>query len=125
MTDFIMPPLPPSVAEEEPFIPGNFDYIEDVWTRRYIQDAYQVITRNEWWSAFKNTLNARGVSSYTGFTFTDDPLYKIIMNAVSSTHIGGGHSGYSLGFCMREMEQIALLGEKEYKKNRIQENRQS
>ena len=124
-----MPPLPPSSTEEhassteeqpeeeeEPFIPGNFDYIQDIWTRKYIQDAYQVISRNEWWGKFKKALEIRGVSPLTGFSFTDDPLYKIIMNGISRSPIGRGHSGCSIGFCMREMQQIALLGEKEYKK---------
>ena len=129
-----MPPLPPSASEEpdsvveeqasveeEPFIPGNFDYIQDKWTRKYVQDAYQVISRNEWWGKFKKALEIRGVSVFTGFTFTDDPLYKIIMNGIASTPIGGGHSGCSIGLCMREMQHIALLGEKEYKKRYIQE----
>jgi nucleoid-associated protein YgaU len=111
-------------VEEEPFIPGNFDYIQDSWTRKYVQDAYQVISRNEWWGKFKKALEIRGVSVFTGFTFTDDPLYKIIMNGIASTPIGGGHSGCSMGWCMREMQQIALFGEREYKKQYIiQQNR--
>jgi len=139
-TDVIMPPLPPSSTEEqasaveeqasaveeqeEPFIPGNFDYIQDISSRKHIQDAYQVISRNEWWGKFKNALEIRGVSVFTGFTFTDDPLYKTIMTGIASTPIGGGHSGCSMGWCMREMQHIALLGEREYKKRYIiQQNR--
>lgn len=86
----IMPPMPP-VAGDNNFTPGEFAYVCR-WDRPFIQDAYQVITRNEWWRLFKEALLARGVDSRTGFQFTNDALYKRIMNAIGSTYIGGGHS---------------------------------
>jgi hypothetical protein len=57
----------------------------------------------------------RGVDPESGFMFNQDPLYRKIMNAIGSTQIGGGHSGSSIGFVMREMEIIALHGEPAYR----------
>jgi hypothetical protein len=108
----IMPPAPP-VAEAGTFTPGEFAYA-DKWDREYLKDAYQVISRNEWWGPLRKALLARGVDARTGFQFTEDPLYKKIMNAISETYIGGGHSGSSIGATMRVMQTIALKGEAEY-----------
>lgn len=102
--------LPPPVPD---FIPGEFAYV--VNGRDYLQDAYRVISINEWWEPFKQYVQTKSVSNTTGFTFTQDPFYRTIMNAISGTPIGGGHSGYSIGFCMRVMEEIALDGEANYR----------
>jgi len=114
----IMPPIPP-VAGDNDFTPGEFEYVCD-WDRSYIRDAYQVITRNEWWGPFKAALLARGVDSKTGFQFTNDALYNKIMKAISSTDIGRGHSGSSMGSVMRAMQNIALHGEAEYRRQWIE-----
>jgi hypothetical protein len=113
----IMPPAPPStqVAAEQAFIPGEFEYA-DQWDRTYLKDAYQVISRNEWWGQFTHALTRRGVDSLTGFQFSEDPFYRKIMNAISNTPIGGGHSGSSMGCTMRVMETIAIHGEAEYRR---------
>jgi len=107
MTSSVMPPPPPNNTQ------CLFSH-ETGHIRPYLEDAYQVITRNEWWGQFKHTLQTRGVNPETGFMFSSDPFYKTIMNAIVSTRIGGGHSGFSMGFVMREMEQIALYGEDVY-----------
>jgi hypothetical protein len=109
----IMPPAPP--AAEEAFTPGEFEYA-DKWDRPYLKDAYQVISRNEWWGKFKLALTNRGVDRRTGFQFSEDPFYRKIMNAISETCIGGGHSGCSMGFTMRAMETIATYGEATYRR---------
>lgn len=109
----VMPPMPPVAGDN--FVPGEFAYACR-WDREFLRDAYQVITRNEWWRPFKAALEARGVDSTTGFQFTNDALYTKIMNAIGSTYIGGGHSGSSMGCTMRAMQTIALKGEAEYRR---------
>ena len=100
------------------FVRGSFDYLPR-HDKPYIKDAYDVITRNEWWKTFKLHLETTGVNLQTGFMFTDDDLYHTIKNAIASTPIGGHHSGCSIAFVMRDMEYIALHGEYEYYKTKI------
>jgi hypothetical protein len=119
-TAVLPPPVPQIVLSVPGFTPGEFLYVQN--GRDYLQDAYRVISINEWWGPFKDYLLKRGVSNNTGFTFTDDSFYRTIMNAISSTPIGGGHSGYSMGFCMRVMEKIALHGEAEYRRQYLSHN---
>uniref|UniRef100_A0A6C0JZB6 Uncharacterized protein n=1 Tax=viral metagenome TaxID=1070528 RepID=A0A6C0JZB6_9ZZZZ len=116
--EIIMPPEPPT-ENVDTFTPGEFAYASD-WDRRYLRDAYQVITRNEWWGQFRDALNSRGVSYTTGFQFTNDPLYNKIMNAIANTPVGGCHSGASIGCVMRIMQIIALKGEAEYRRECIE-----
>jgi len=122
----IMPPAPPAPAPpavQQAFIPGEFEYA-DKWDRTYLKDAYQVISRNEWWGPFKQALVSRGVSNATGFQFSNDPFYHKIMTAISKTDIGGGHSGCSMGATMRVMQTIALKGEAEYRRQCIEYQRE-
>jgi hypothetical protein len=107
------PPRVPPKEIAQVFVPGEFLYVSN--GRDYLQDAYRVISINEWWGPFKKYLITRGVSKNTEFTFTDDSFYRNIMDAIANTPIGGGHSGCSMGFCMRVMEHIALHGEDSYR----------
>ena len=115
----ILPPLPPQVITHPP---STFDYLPER-NRLFVSDAYEVISRNEWWGSFRAALLERGVDSNTGFTFNTDPLYTIIMNAIVSTETGGLHSGSSMGFVMRQMETIALHGEPVYRSRYIGKTR--
>ena len=110
----VLPPPSPEENTSPEFIPGEFLYVEN--GRDYLQDAYRVISMNEWWTPFTQYLQTTPLSNNTGFTFTIDPFYSKIMSAIASTPIGAGHSGYSIGFCMRVMQQIALHGEAEYRR---------
>jgi hypothetical protein len=96
------------------FPPCTFDYLPSN-KKDYIRDAYEVISRNEFWGVFRSALLSRGVDSSTGFMFSSDPLYTKIMEAIVSTKIGSGHSGCSIAFVMRDMELIALNGELAYR----------
>jgi hypothetical protein len=144
MAEIIYPPVPPTQSEtanaatsyqtevvgstqniqssddllREQFVRGSFDYLPR-HDKTYIKDAYDVITRNEWWKIFKRHLETTGVNRQTGFMFTDNDVYHNIKNAIASTPIGGGHSGCSIAFVMRDMEYIALHGEYEYYKTKI------
>lgn len=116
--------LPPPVHQIEiavpGFTPGEFLYVQN--GRDYLQDAYRIISVNEWWGDLKQYLLENGVSGTTGFTFTYDAFYRNIMDEISSTSIGGGHSGYSMGFCMRVMAEIALHGEATYRNKYLANN---
>ena len=123
------PPIPPSISSslrpssvvspencptQVPSSNCAFDYLPER-NRQYVKDAYDVISRNEWWSPLRYALTSRGVDSNTGFIFNNDPFYKKIMDAIGSTDIGGRHSGASMGFVMREIEYIAVYGEPVYR----------
>jgi hypothetical protein len=114
--EIIKPPTPPTSL---PNTPCTFDYLLEI-NRAFIKDAYDVISRNEWWDAFRDALLSRGVDTNTGFMFNSDPLYTKIMEAIGSTETGGGHSGCSMGFVMRAMQFIALKGEPAYREHVIQ-----
>lgn len=116
-SDPVILPLPPQIIRYQPC---TFDYLPEI-TRLYVRDAYDVISRNEWWGPFRIALLERGVDSNTGFMFNSDPLYRRIMNAIGSTETGGRHSGSSMGFVMREMETIALHGEPAYRAQFVSE----
>jgi hypothetical protein len=105
------PILPPQVIK---YPPSTFNYLPEK-NRLYVSDAYEVISRNEWWGSFRAALLERGVDSNTGFMFNTDPLYRRIMDAIGLTEIGSQHSGSSMAFVMREMKTIALQGEPAYR----------
>ena len=119
----LMPPLPPTgnsiTQSDDDFVPGDFSYLENSM-RSFVEDAYLVITRNEWWNEFRKTLISEGVDEQRGFMLSRNPFYNKIMDAISQTDIGGLHSGASIGCTMRNMEIIALYGEREYKRRTIQ-----
>jgi hypothetical protein len=117
----IIPPPVPLTDPDVDFIPGEFLYVQN--GRDYLQDAYRVISVNEWWGDFTQYLLKNGVSETNGFTFTYDTFYRNIMNEIGATSIGCGHSGYSMGFCMRVMSDIALNGEANYRKRYLTYNK--
>ena len=106
--------LPPSPPDQIKFMPCDFEYLSDS-ERKYVKDAYDVISRKELWQPFRKELLAKGVGVDTGFMFTENPVYNKVKLAIFSTNIGGLHSGCSLGVVMREMEFIALNGELAYR----------
>jgi hypothetical protein len=113
--------LPPSPPERITFAPCDFAYLSDS-DLKYVKDAYDAISRKELWQPFRKELLAKGVGVDTGFMFTENPVYQKVKLAISSTPIGGLHSGCSMGFVMREMEFIALNGEPAYRLHVEQQN---
>lgn len=111
-------PLPERIS----FSPCNFEYLSES-NRKMVKDAYDTISRKELWNAFRNELMFKGVSENIGFMFSRNPVYIRVQNEISSTKIGGLHSGGSLGGVMREMEYIALHGEPEYRRRCLTSNR--
>ena len=97
-------PLPPPVAM--PAAP-DFSYITDTTSRNCIASGYKGVQRTEGWNAIRN---------FTGesFMFTSDPEITRVMNAVNDEY-GGGHSGSSIGWTMRQLERISRVGTNVFK----------
>jgi len=112
MSSLLPPPPPPTLPDFA--AKCEFEYVS-IYDRKYVKDAYEVISRNELWRPFQESLLSRGVNPSTGFMFSDNPLYRIIKFAIASTEIGRLHTGSTIGYVMRIMEYIALNGEPAFK----------
>lgn len=84
------------------FTPGDFSFIRDELSRRYVEDVYQAITKAEAWDLMKEEPEAG-----KGYMFTSNPLYKLIQNRMEYY---GDHSGSSYGWTMRQAQFIAQKG---------------
>ena len=115
----ILPPSPPTNEEILPsitqineeiknkFIPGKFYYVKDQNTREMLQTAWHAITLTENWGFVRQPIET--------FTFSNDKRLNTIYDKIEELGYLG-HSGMSFGFTMREMQEIAVIGEEEYKK---------
>jgi hypothetical protein len=79
----------------------SLGYDED--EQEMLQDAYQAIEKTKMWDYMKG--EPRG-----GYTFTDDEELRIINRHLEYI----GHSGFSFGWTMRTMQNIARLGEEKF-----------
>lgn len=70
-----------------------------------LQDAYQAIEKANMWEYMKGEPRGGG-----GYTFTDDEELRSINRNLQYD----GHSGFSFGWTMRTMQQIAQLGEEKF-----------
>jgi hypothetical protein len=107
-------PLPEEVgaaAEEDSFIPGNFDYIKGEWDRVMLSTAYKAITITESWDVIKN------------FTDLFDESIKDKINIIYKKieELGyTGHSGWSFCYTMKVMRLIADKGEKKFRDDNME-----
>ena len=86
---------------------GQFEYITDSHSRKMLQNAFQAISQTEMWHYV--------VAPNTSFMFDDSDEINIInrkMNELGDM----GHSGFSYGWTMRNMQTLATIGEAEFKK---------
>lgn len=91
--------------------PGDFSHIKDNITRDTLNLTYQAITNTNSWDFLKIYSPPMG----KGFMFASHPqLSKIVWECEK---LGCGHSGYSWGFVMYEMEAIAKRGWDNYLSN--------
>ena len=112
------PDIPASVPRhdtpsEQEFIPGQFDYIKDSWSRDMFINAWQAITLTETWDFVKQDIES--------FMWSDDPRVKRIYNKIEELGYMG-HSGASFGCTMRTMQYIAKYGEKKFKEEQLTHN---
>jgi hypothetical protein len=70
-----------------------------------LQDAYQAIEKANMWNYMKGEPRGGG-----GYTFTDDEELRAINRNLEYD----GHTGFSFGWTMRTMQQIAQLGEEKF-----------
>ena len=86
---------------------GKFEYVQDVWMREMLINAWQAITTTETWDFVRQDTDS--------FMFSSDPRVNIIGKKMEELGYTG-HSGASFGLTMRHMQFIAKHGEEEYKK---------
>ena len=103
----LRPPLPPQ--KEDGFIKGQFLYIKEESTREMLHNGYQAITILELWNYMK-----KNTDSYM-YSYNNDPNISIISNKMNELGYYG-HSGFSFGWTMRQLQQIAIHGEDFYMK---------
>jgi len=101
--ELIMPPEPPV---ENNFVSGEFKYIKDRNSREMLQNAYQAINQTETWNFVKKDIESFSFSNTTEINRISDKM----------TELGYyGHSGFSFGWTMRQMQFIAKNGEEVFK----------
>jgi len=93
-----LPPPPPVSMQSAP----DFSYITDSHSRSCIETGYKGVQVSEGWNSIRNF---RGES----FMLTNDPEINRIMNAVNDEY-NGGHSGFSMGWTMRQLQRISRVG---------------
>jgi hypothetical protein len=90
---------------QEPFIKGQFLYIQNKHNRKMLINAWNAITQLELWDYMKKDKISYMLSN-------DSEIHRI---SVKMEELGyGGHSGCSFGWTMRQMQRIARLGEEHY-----------
>jgi|UniRef100_A0A6C0ARM1 hypothetical protein len=101
-------PIPVPQEREATFVSGRFDYIEpdSVNYKIMLVNAYQAITQTETWDFVKQDLKS--------FMLSNDPKIFIISDKMAQLGYDG-HSGFSFGCIMRDMQYIAQNGEKKFR----------
>jgi hypothetical protein len=107
--EILMPPSPPPLPSVNlNFEPGKFEYVKTRNEKEMLQSAYQAINILELWNLLKQPSES--------FMFSDDNRVTAIYNKIEELGYRG-HSGFSFGWTMRAMQQIAQKGEEEYMKS--------
>ena len=83
---------------------SDFLEIKDESSRFMLENAYNAITLSEGWD-FMRTFN----DNQNGFMFSDNPMTGKIMSKMEELGYSG-HSGFSFGWTMRNMEFLAKHG---------------
>jgi len=106
----VRPPSPPEVevpqtSPQHYFIPGNFDYIKCKSSREMIENAYRAVNQLELWSFMKKDCES--------YMMTNTPEIWRITDKMAELGYDG-HSGFSFGWTMRQIQSIAKHGEKKF-----------
>ena len=111
-----LPPPPINRSVDIPIQP-DFGFISSSLDKRMIETAYKVIAREEGWDIIRN---------FTGssFMFANDDRIVDLMTKVNNEY-GGGHSGASIGYTMRNIQYIANHGFESYRRNYLENQRVS
>ena len=99
----IRPPSPP-----KPHPKGNFDYIKSENDREMIENAYRAVNQLELWHFMKKDCES--------YMMTSSPEINKIANKMIELGYDG-HSGFTFGWTMRQIQSIAKQGEKKFMEN--------
>lgn len=88
----------------------NFLFIEDEMARNALSKTYQAISNTKNWENLKNFT----VDENRGFMFSNEPFLKEIEEETERLNVG--HSGWSWGWSMRNMDFISKYGWEKYVK---------
>ena len=88
------------------FIPGQFTYVKNTSVREMFATAWKAINMTEGWYFMAQPIET--------FMWSDDPQLNIINNKIREFY--DGHSGFTHGYTMRQMQHIAQNGEINFKK---------
>jgi RES domain-containing protein len=86
-----------TIKEQE----GDFSFIQDPMTRTAYEDMYAAITAANAWDEMKEDPGP------SGFMWSTAPYVRRIHQALNDRV---GHSGTSMAFTMRAMQQLARIG---------------
>jgi len=81
-----------------------FDYMKDSNSKQMCQTAFNAIVNADGWDYFKSY----SPNDSTGYMFDSDPQMNRLMNVVATED--PGHSGSSMGWTMRQLQQVGLSG---------------
>jgi hypothetical protein len=110
------PPSPPETNEtvttpqveesqQHYYIPGNFDYIKCKASREMIENAYNAVNQLELWHFMKKDCES--------YMMSNSPEIWIITAKMAELGYDG-HSGFSFGWTMRQIQYIAKHGGKKF-----------
>ena len=102
--------LEPIVINKPSFVEGEFLYIKDLHSREMLQNGWKAIDQLELWEYMKKP-------TYS-YTMSDDVEINIITKKMEKLGYRG-HSGFSFGWTMRQLQFIAQKGEQQYMENII------
>lgn len=91
--------------EEPVFTPGEFLYIESNSTRQMIKTAWDAVNLLELWNYMRQTTPT--------FMFNSDKQLNIIYTKIEDLGYTG-HSGFTFGYTMRQIQYIAQHGEQQF-----------
>ena len=84
------------------YLPGDFSFIQDESSRRYVKDAYDATVVSEQMGLMKEEPEAD-----KGYMFSSDERYELIQKHMKFLD---EHSGSSYGWTMRQVQFIAQKG---------------
>lgn len=95
-------------AIDNNFQPGEFLYINCQHSRKLIKNGWRAVKQTETENFVRTDIES--------FQWSDDPRISIIINKMESIEDPPGHSGFTFGWTMRQLQQIFKLGEEEYRR---------
>jgi hypothetical protein len=93
------------LSNKPSFVKGEFLYIKDVYSREMLQNGWKAIDKLELWGYMKKPTDSYAMSNDREINIITEMMSKLGYN---------GHSGFSFGWTMRQLQFIAQKGEQTY-----------